>query len=72
MIALGVRVNRCNQDTTHDRSSYGRKLIEVCKNNHVIIFNGRMGEDEGIGKVTTTHNTTIDYVIESQKFVGVC
>ena len=29
------------------------------------IFNGRLGEDCSIGKPTTTHNTTIDYLLGS-------
>ena len=70
----GFSENRCNQDGTSDRNTYGKKLVEVCKNNNAVIFNGRMSDDCGIGKVTTTYNTTIDYVIGScdvVKFVKV-
>ena len=59
----GFSEYRCNQDGTPDRNSYGKKMVEVCKNNNVVIFNGRMGDDCGIGKATTTYNTVIDYVI---------
>lgn len=38
-------------------------MVEVCKNNKVIIFNGRIGEDMGAGKYSTTYKTTIDYVL---------
>ena len=63
LIAAGYLVNRVNEDCIPDRSSYGRRLVEVCKNNNVVIFNGRIGDDMGTGKCTTTYNTTIDYVI---------
>ena len=64
--SLGFSVVRWNKDVTSDRNSYyGKKLIENCKNNDVFIFNGRMGDDGGAGSVTTTHNTTVDYVIGS-------
>ena len=63
--ALGFSVERYNQDTMSDRSSYGRKLVELCKNNDVYIFNGKFGDDKGLSKVTTTYNTTLDYVIGS-------
>ncbi len=43
----------------------GKKLLDVCKNHQVYIFNGRLGEDCSIGKPTTTHNTTIDYFLGS-------
>ena len=42
--ALGFSVETYNQDATGDRSSYGRKLVELCKNNDVYIFNGRLGK----------------------------
>ncbi|KAI3382690.1 hypothetical protein SNEBB_010922 [Seison nebaliae] len=60
-----VNFNRCNQDLTPDRSTYGKKLMDVCKNNQVVIFNGRVGEDANIGKATTTCKTVVDYAIGS-------
>ena len=59
--SLGCSVRRFNKDVTPDRTSYGKKLVDVCRNNNVIIFNGRLGEDCGEGNFTTTYNTTIDY-----------
>jgi len=47
----------------------GRKIIELCKNNKMVILNGRMGEDSGCGKVTckTSNGTSVvDYIITSQ------
>lgn len=43
-------VNRCNQDIT----PYGKKLIEICRGNKVIIFNGRIGDDAVIGNYIST------------------
>ena len=63
--SLELPERRANEDTTHDRSTYGKKLVEVCRNNYIMIYNGRLGEDRGIGKATTTYGTTIDYVIGS-------
>ena len=63
-------MSRRNKDCTPDRSSYGRKLVEVCRNNNVVIFNGRIGDDKDIGNYTTTYNTTIDYVIGTYNTVA--
>ena len=62
---LGLPKRRNNEDVTHDRSTYGKKLVDVCKNNYVLIFNGRLGEDREVGKATTTYKTTVDYMIGS-------
>ena len=40
-------------------------MVEICKNNQVFIFNGRLREDCGVGKSTTTYRTTIDYFLGS-------
>ena len=58
-----ITENRANQDLTPDRNSYGKKMVEICRNNQVYIFNGRLGEDCNVGQCTTTFNTTIDYFI---------
>lgn len=62
---LNIPERRFNEDVSHDRSTYGKKLLEVCKNNNVIVYNGRLGEDRGIGRATTTYGATRDYVIGS-------
>lgn len=56
---------RYNQDVTQDRNSYGSRLVTLCSNNNVCIFNGRLYEDFRIGNATTTHGTTVDYIIGS-------
>lgn len=40
-------------------------LIDVCKNNHLFVLNGRYGKDIGIGKKTFRNNSVIDYIISS-------
>ena len=45
-------------------NTFGSRLIELCKNN-LVILNGRAGEDKGIGKYTTTRHSVVDYMIMS-------
>lgn len=52
-------LERTNEDTTQDRTSYGKKLLDVCKTNYVLIYNGRLGKGRGAGKASTT----VDYMI---------
>ena len=40
--ATGYAVTRANKDCTPDRSSYRKRLVEVCKDVYVVIFNGRI------------------------------
>ena len=49
-----ITESRANQDLTPDRNSYGKKRLEVCRNNQVYLFNGRLGEDCNVGQFTTT------------------
>ena len=65
LLDYDIAVDRCNQDLTPDRNSYGRKMVEICKNNEVFIFNGRLGEDCGVYKPNTTYHTTIDCFLGS-------
>ena len=62
MLQLGISTERRSRDTTRV-NGYGKKLLEICKDNMVYMFNGRVGEDEMIGKETTIHNFIVDYVI---------
>lgn len=66
---LHIEPCRFNQDISVDRSTYGKKLIEVCKNNEILIYNGRLGKDYRVGKATTTFNTTLDYVLGSPQIM---
>ena len=55
--------NRVNQDKT--RNNFGYKLVETCKVNNMLIANGRLGDDKGVGMVTSKSVSTIDYLIAS-------
>ena len=57
-------------DTKLERSStdahtnnYGLRLISLCKNLGVVIANGRIGADKGIGKTTCDGKSVIDYIL---------
>ena len=48
----------------------GRLLLDVCKISGLIIVNGRLGDDKGIGRATRVmgdHSTVVDYVIATPK-----
>lgn len=64
MQQLGIFIRRYSEDTA-SVNGYGKKLLDICKNNMVCMFNGRVGEDYLIGKHTTTFKTVVDYVIGS-------
>ena len=63
LVELGLPTERANCDKSADRGNYGDELLQLCKNNKLCIFNGRCGNDKGIGRATTTANTVVDYVI---------
>ena len=63
---LNVRLMRANQDKMKI-DEYGRRLLELCHRTGVCFLNGRLGDDEHVGKVTTTHDTVVDYMIGSPK-----
>ena len=45
-------------------NSYGRKLLDFCKNNNMFILNGRLDGDK-IGKPTSRNLSVVDYVLSS-------
>ena len=63
---LNVRLMTANQDKMKI-DEYGRRLLELCHRPRVCFLNGRLGDDENVGKVTTTHDTVVDYMIGSPK-----
>ena len=65
MREFGIPLIRHSVDSCQDGGSYGSKLLKVCQNNSLMIFNGRIGEDNLVGKATTTQNSVIDYIIGS-------
>ena len=47
-------------------NNYGSQLIELCKSAGIVILNGRVGQDRGIGSYTrigTTGASVIDYML---------
>lgn len=60
---LSVPTQRHSEDPVVNR--YGRLLLQLVKNNNLIILNGRVGEDRGIGRVTCKGSSVVDYCITS-------
>ena len=65
MDLLDIPIDRSSVDQMADRGNYGEALLDICRNNLLCIFNGRVGEDRHVGKATTIDNSLIDYVIGS-------
>ena len=65
-----VNTVRAPEDRSKDRY-YGDTQLELCKNNGLCIFNGRIGRDAYIGKATTKFQTVVDYVIGSVPLAAV-
>ena len=59
----GIPLERYSVDKYNDNGGYGRRLLEICQNNMLCIFNGRVGEDCRIGRETTNQHSVIHYVI---------
>ena len=59
---LGMQRCRKNLDKA-DVNGPGKNLLELCKNQHLLICNGRIGHDKFCGDFTTRNGSTIDYVI---------
>lgn len=59
---LNIPRKRNSQDLVVN--SYGRKLLDFCKNNNMYVLNGRVGKDR-IGKVTCKNISVVDYVVSS-------
>lgn len=62
MQQLGIPTERYSTDVTRT-NGYGKKLLEMCKNNMMFVFNGKLGEDTMIGKETTVLNTVDWFII---------
>ena len=53
---------------------HGNQLIELCKSIGLLIINGRVGQDKGIGnftRVDTTGRSTVDYMICNPEFLSI-
>ena len=59
----------CRKSEDSICNASGTKLLDLCKSTDLRIVNGRVGDDDGIGRYTFLANTgksVIDYVISSQ------
>ena len=61
---LNITLKRGNQDKLK-LDDYRRRLLELCQRTSICLLNGRVGDDENVGKVTTKHDTVVDYMIGS-------
>ena len=44
---LGIPI--CRKSLDSQSNTFGHRLIELCKNNNLVILSGRVGEDQNIG-----------------------
>ena len=49
----------------HRPNNYGYRFIDLCKSQSLLIFNGRVGQDNGVGKLTCNNASVADYAIGS-------
>ena len=60
---LNIDIERKSKDC--NRNTFGNILIEFCRNNNMIICNGRVGKDMGFGEFTCKNSSAVDYYIVS-------
>ena len=58
-----VPISRVNTDDIVN--TYGRHLLELCKNNNLYILNGRLDYDQVKPKTTCKDRSTVDYFLSS-------
>ena len=59
MKGLDIPLERASSDPSRDRR-YGDRPFELCKSTSLIVANGRVPPDKGIGKSTAKHSTIVD------------
>ncbi|CAG2221991.1 unnamed protein product [Mytilus edulis] len=64
LILCDIPLDRANEDKGRC-NTFGSKLLSFCKNNNMFICNGRVGSDKGVGRVTSSQTSLIDYCIVS-------
>lgn len=60
-----ILVNRVSNDKKTNNIGY--KIVDICKNNNLLILNGRFSQDAEKGKFTFRDQSVIDYTISSNK-----
>jgi hypothetical protein len=69
---FNIPTTRATQDA-HKPNNSGYRLIEMCNKLPVVILNGRKGDDNNVGKHTSTGGSVIDYALVSPSlFSRVC
>ena len=58
-------ISTARKSADNNVNTYGRHLIELCKNNNLFIMNGRIGYDKNQPKVTCKDKSTVDYFLSS-------
>ncbi|XP_071138823.1 DNA-directed RNA polymerase subunit beta-like [Mytilus edulis] len=58
-----LKIPRIRNSSDTVVNSYGRKLIQFCKNNNMYILNGRVGKDRVLGKPTSRSISVVDYIL---------
>ena len=57
----GIPLQRKSKDKKTNNNGF--RLLEICKNNNLLIANGRIGKDKNIGSLTFRNTSLIDYTI---------
>ena len=63
MLKYNIPLKRKSMDKK--KNNHGFRIIELCKNNNLVIGNGRLGRDKDIGRMTFRNVSVIDYLILS-------
>ncbi|CAG2192233.1 unnamed protein product [Mytilus edulis] len=58
-----LKIPRIRNSSDTVVNTYGRKLIQFCKNNNMYILNGRVGKDRVLGKPTSRSISVVDYIL---------
>jgi hypothetical protein len=61
MLSLGIQRERYSMDKL--TNNFGHSLIELCISQNLLIVNGRVGDDAGVGKLTCKNASCVDYVL---------
>jgi hypothetical protein len=58
---MGFQLNRVSQDLKSN--NYGLRLLDLCRNLGLCLFNGRIGCDKGVGSTTCDNISVVDYIM---------
>ena len=63
LYTLGIDVTHHNLDLLVN--NYGNWLLQICQSLELLIANGRLGKDQGVGALTCKNTTVVGYCILS-------